>query len=175
MNARPIFIFAGLGALALWLLSRTERGAVALEGITVTAAKIGSAVANALLPRGIRYNNPGNIDWIPEPSARWRGMYQIAGRVAAFETPAQGVRAIGGELKASIRKGQTIQQAIYEWAPPTENDTASYLGHIEQETGLDRAQKLRLDHLPALAAAITLHENGQQPYDPADIAEWVYS
>lgn len=152
----------------LWLLSRTERGAVVVGDVV-------NATVKALSPRGIRNNNPGNIDWIPEPARRWRGMYQVAGRVAGFDTPANGIRAIGGELKASIRKGQTIAQAIYEWAPPSENDTEAYLSHLEAETGLSRTQKLRSDHFPALAEGITLHENGQQPYDPADIAEWVYS
>lgn len=165
------------GAGVLYALSRTERGQAvasdALEEITVTAQRIGSAVAKAVMPPGIRNNNPGNIEWIENPSQRWRGMISRNGRFGVFDSAANGIRAIGGELRASIRRGQTLAEAIHEWAPPTENDTDSYLRHVESLTGFAPSLKLSAGMVPAVTGAIILHENGQQPYDPADIAVWV--
>lgn len=175
---RSAYLLLGLGgAAALYIATRSERGQVAtldaMDTITVTARRVGSAVAAAFTPRGIRNNNPGNIEWIENPRARWRGMVSRDGRYGVFDTAANGIRAIGGELRASIRKGQSLAQAINEWAPPTENDTGAYVRHVEQLTGIAGAAKLNAAMIPAVAAAIILHENGRQPYAPADIAKWV--
>jgi len=167
VQRRALYLLATLaGAGVLWLLSRTERG-------QVIAADVVGAAVNAFTPRGIRNNNPGNIEWIENQAARWRGMVGRDGRYGIFDSAANGVRAIGGELRASIRKGQTLEGAIYEWAPPGENDTESYLEHIEAETGFSRAQHLTASMIPAVAEQIIRHENGQQPYSVADIAAWV--
>ncbi len=166
---RAYLLIGGLvGAGVLYALSRTDRGqAVAVD-------VVGAAV-NALAPRGIRNNNPGNIEWIDSPATRWLGMVARDGRYGIFDTPAHGVRAIGGELKASIRKGQTIAQAITEWAPPVENNTAAYISAVAASVGASPASKLTTAMLPAMALAIIKHENGQQPYNPADVAAWVYT
>lgn len=179
MNARPAIIFFGLAALALYAYTRTRQGqqvaADALGGIIVSATKVTTAVKNTFTPRGIRNHNPGNIEWIADAAKRWRGMIAADGRYGIFDTPANGVRAIGGELKASIRKGHTIAQAIYEWAPPVENDSDAYVGAVAKAVGAASASRLTSDMLPAVALAIIKHENGQQPYDPALVAQWVYA
>lgn len=175
MDRQSTLLVIAAALAALWVASRSKRGQVAavdaLEFVTVTAKKIGTA----MIPRGIRNNNPGNIEWIADPAKRWRGMIDRDGRFGVFDTPAHGVRAIGGELKASIRKGQTIEQAIYEWAPPSENDTGAYVQAVARAIGADPKRPLTLDMLPAAALAIIRHENGIQPYDPAQVREWVYS
>lgn len=154
------------GAVVLYLLSRTDAGSAVASGAV-------GFVVNALTPRGIRNNNPGNIEWIDDPSKRWRGMVARDGRYGIFDTPANGVRAIGGELKASIRRGQTIEQAIHEWAPPTENPTSSYVAAVAKAVGVPASARVTVSMLPAMAVAIIKHENGQQPYAPADVAKWV--
>jgi hypothetical protein len=174
------YLLLGLAAAGvLWWLARSRRGEAAaadvLEEVVTTARRVGAAVATALTPRGIRNNNPGNIDYSPVPAARWRGTIGSDGRFAIFDSPANGVRAIGGELKASIRKGQTIREAIHEWAPPVENDTGLYVNQVARAIGVDPDARLTLDMLPAAALAIIRHENGQIPYDPADVAVWVYA
>lgn len=152
----------------LYALSRTERG-------QVVAADAAGAVVNALLPRGIRNNNPGNIEWIEDLAHRWRGMISKDGRYGVFDTAANGIRAIGGELKASIRKGQTLGQAITEWAPPPENNTAAYIADAVAGTRSNADSRLVVSMLPALALVIIKHENGQQPYNVADVTAWVNS
>jgi hypothetical protein len=164
--ALPIAL--GVAALA-FVASRTERGRVA-------AADVVGGIVNALTPRGIRNNNPGNIEWIADERRRWRGMVRADGRYGVFDTAANGVRAIGGEIRANFRRGEnTLQQILTEWAPPTENDTESYIRHAERELGVDRRAPLRASQIPALAAVIIEHENGVQPYKFDDVVAWVNS
>lgn len=168
MRGRSYLLIGLAGAAALAALARTQRG-------QVVAADVVGAVVNAVTPRGIRNNNPGNIEYIPVPARAWRGQVGKDGRFGIYDTAANGVRAIGGELKASIRKGQTIEQAIFEWAPPSENDTGAYVDAVVAEIGAHRADRLTIAMLPAAARGIIKHENGTQPYNPADVAAWVNS
>jgi hypothetical protein len=167
MSARAGYIVAFGVAAAAFVASRTERGrAVAADAV--------GAVVNALTPRGIRNNNPGNIEWIADPARRWRGMVGKDGRYGVFDTPANGVRAIGGELRANFRRGENTLQAIFtEWAPPTENNTEAYIRDGEAELGVDRDAPLSSSRIPAITAVIIKHENGVQPYSLADLALWV--
>lgn len=164
----PALLWILGSAAGLWLLSRTERG-------QVVAADVVGAVKNALTPRGIRNNNPGNIEWIATASKRWRGMVGQDGRYGVFDTAANGIRAIGGELRASIARGQTLAQAIAEWAPATENNTNAYQRAVSSETGILLDTRLATHHVAAVAAAIIKHENGVQPYAWDDIVRWVNS
>lgn len=180
MNGRQSLLLLGLaGAIAAYLAwSRSrESGASGdlLDEIIVSAQRIGESVANVFVPRGIRNNNPGNIDWIADPAKRWRGMMSSDGRFGIFDTAANGVRAIGGELKASIKRNQTIEQAIHEWAPPIENDTGRYVDLVAKAAGAAKTARLTSAMIPSVALAIIKHENGQQPYDPALVHQWVYS
>lgn len=122
--------------------------------------------------RGIRNNNPGNIDWIADPARRWRGMISRDGRFGVFDTAANGIRAIGGELRASIKKRHTVADAINEWAPPVENNTSAYLAHVVNATGIPAKSMLTASMIPAIAEVIIEHENGYNPYSRADIARW---
>jgi hypothetical protein len=157
-----------LATLAL-VASRTERG-------RVVAADVVGAAVTALTPRGIRNNNPGNIEWIANAAKRWRGMIRADGRYGVFDTAANGVRAIGGELRANFRRGEnTVRAIISEWAPPTENDTSSYMRAVANALRVDVDTPLSSSKIPELTAAIIKHENGAQPYTLADIALWVNS
>lgn len=140
----------------------------------MVAADAVGAIVNALTPRGIRDNNPGNIEWIADASRRWRGMVNKDGRYGVFDTAANGVRAIGGELRANFRRGEnTIRAIINEWAPPVENDTSSYMLAVARALGVDVDLPLSASRIPELAAAIIHHENGVQPYPFADVVLWV--
>jgi hypothetical protein len=134
----------------------------------------GAGAAVVVWPRGIRNNNPGNIEWIADPARRWRGMVARDGRYGVFDTAANGVRAIGGELRANFRRGEnTLRQIFTEWAPPIENDTERYIRHGERDLDVDRDAPLTQSQIPAIAAVIVQHENGLQPYAAADLARWV--
>lgn len=117
------------------------------------------------LPRGIRNNNPGNI----EDNTKFMGMVGSDGRFAIYETPFYGIRAIGRQLKLyRDRDGiNTIAGIISRWAPDTENDTANYIRFVSERAAVPEFAPLAPSDYPNVIAAMIQLENGQQPYDLA--------
>ncbi len=133
------------------------------------------------MPRGIRNNNPGNID--RHPGVRWQGMaadQSADTRFVVFQAPEWGIRAIARILityqdKRRARDGSkidTITDIIERWAPPNENHTPAYAKHVAVLTGLGLDETIDVyDYttMCALVKAIISHENGRQPYSAAQI------
>lgn len=117
--------------------------------------------------RGIRNNNPGNLNYVGQAGAHKEpGPH---GRFAVFATPEAGLMALRGQLlRYNQRDGlDTVKEIINKWAPPTENDTASYIEGVSHALGVTPDQKLGpfTPHLVAgLMRAIILIENGKNPY-----------
>ncbi len=116
-------------------------------------------------PRGIRNNNPTNIE---DSSIQWRGRIGNDGRYVVFDTAVNGLRAGFLEIYDSIvRDGDnTIRKLIAQWAPPIENLTGAYQNSVRQQTGIasiDTILNYSRDAKPILRA-IVRHENGQDPY-----------
>lgn len=125
-------------------------------------------MASKDLPRGVRNNNPGNID---RTSVVWQGEDRSAAALAqerrfcVFTTPEAGFRALAKTLLTYQRKHglRTVKEIIDRWAPPVENNTASYVRAVADEVGVGGSEIIRLDRqvtLFRLARAITRHENG---------------
>jgi hypothetical protein len=119
-----------------------------------------------MAPRGIRNNNPGNID---RHSVKWKGMAADQSgdpRFIVFTAPQWGIRAIARILMGDWREGQnTIASLIEEWAPPTENDTVAYVKAVGKACGVDPYAPCNIPELlPKMIPAIIQHENGVQPY-----------
>lgn len=138
----------------LWIL-----GALLLLG--------GGGVAVYTMTRGLRNNNPGNI----RHGDQWYGMSptQSDSEFVTFDSPVMGLRALMTLLhNYYTRYGlDTVQDIISRWAPPTENDTQSYIQNVANHTGFEPLQILDLKNsttLIALAQAITSQENGLIPY-----------
>lgn len=116
-------------------------------------------------PRGIRNNNPGNLEFVE--SIAWRGQIGSDGRYAIFDSALDGIRAMMIDLHTGfVRDGEnTIREIIAEWAPPNENLTAAYMDSVRQQTGygIDEPLSWHSAVIP-LAKAITVHENGENPY-----------
>ncbi len=178
MRATTITLLGVLAAaVGLWLWTRTQRGQAAAADAVGFAAMTAREIAG--LPRGVRNNNPGNIEWLP-PARAWRGQVGNDGRFGVYDSPANGVRAVGQELLKDWRAGaDTIRELITAWAPPNENDTEAYVRAVARavtgraEGGSDSINVQ--ERLPALVAAVIKHENGQQPYAAADLQRWVYA
>lgn len=132
-------------------------------------------------PRGVRNNNPGNIDY--SPSNKWNGQLGMeegvaSPRFARFDTPENGIRALGKLLQTYQRVYglNTVSQIISRWAPSNENDTAAYVKSVEKRTGSAPGAKIRLadpDVLKGFVVAIIAHENGGNPYSDAVVSEGV--
>lgn len=195
MNARLPILLSALGgsiALAWWYFRNRDSGAAGdtvdaaandagyvsdatdsvLGEIQVTAQKIG--LTNA--PRGIRNNNPGNLDFIANPAHAWNGQIGSDGRYGIYDTPANGVRAIAKQLQVDYNRGaKTNRGLIAVWAPPSENNTEAYIGVVCRANGYGADDQLPLSAvLPETVTAIIQHENGQQPYSFDEINQWVY-
>lgn len=119
-------------------------------------------------PRGIRNNNPGNID---RTADQWRGMAADQSgdpRFVVFQAPVWGLRAMAIILGNDIGAGKnTIRELITEWAPGNENDTESYINAVVAESGFGADEELTTAALARIMPAIVRHENGIQPYAPA--------
>lgn len=131
------------------------------------------------IPRGVRNNNPGNIDY--NKANKWVGQIGIETgvpnpRFAVFDTPENGIRAIAKLLIGYHKKGfTTVRQMINRWAPPVENDTGAYAKAVADKLGVDQTLSLTLSHyvLMVMTSAIIKHENGYAPYNLDVIREGV--
>lgn len=148
----------------LWLLL-IVLGVAAIATTTAVIVYTGS--------RGLRNNNPGNIR---KDGTQWQGMSptQTDPAFVQFTAPEWGIRAMTKILGNYFSRGlNTVQEIISTWAPPSENDTASYVAHVAGLIGVDANAPLAAASVPALVAAIIQHENGSQPYPPELIAQGV--
>ncbi|MDD4394705.1 MAG: structural protein P5 [Bacteroidales bacterium] len=114
-------------------------------------------------PRGIRNNNPLNI-------RKSRDFFQ--GEVAAptdksfkqFTTPAYGYRAAFVIMFTYLTRGNnTIDKIIKTWAPPTENNTESYIANVTKRSGVGRYKVLTVNSgsdYRKIVAAMCHCENG---------------
>ncbi|MGJ0626048.1 structural protein [Xenorhabdus bovienii] len=121
------------------------------------------------MTRGIRNNNPGNIDH--NSANKWQGQLphdpNIEKRFCRFESPEYGIRALMKLLCNYHKKGhQTVAKMIDRWAPTNENNTSAYIKGVAKALGVDPHQVITVDKvtLIALSKSIVRHENGKQPY-----------
>ena len=126
-----------------------------------------------MTPRGIRLNNPGNV----RRNDAWLGMTreQPDPDFVRFETPVDGIRAMARILMRyqGAYKLRTLRDWISRWAPPSENDTLSYIASVSQRTGIDPDAQISIKNPEtalAVVRAIIHHENGVQPYSNEEIA-----
>jgi hypothetical protein len=139
--------------------------------------------------RGIRNNNPGNIDF--NPCNDWLGQLGLElnvakPRFARFDSAENGIRALA---KLLINYGSkdgmpgvggpridTVREIISRWAPGGENDTEAYIAAVARDVGVKPNDPLYIKAVPTLTRLVTAiihHENGSNPYAPATIAEGV--
>lgn len=133
--------------------------------------------------RGIRNNNPGNID--RSPNNKWQGRMsrermtqeqRDEKRFEVFASPAWGIRAMCVLLITYFdRHGcNTVQKIINRWAPPVENDTGAYVAAVAKAVGTRPSDFINLHEfgrMRPLIDAIIRHENGGNPYSPEVIEE----
>ena len=97
-------------------------------------------------------NNPGDIRFANQVGAVTPSVGQFSGGtppITTFRSVALGTNALHRQLRAQIANGQTVREIIAQWAPPSENDTNTYLADVLRWTGLP-ADTPVLDLLPPL-------------------------
>lgn len=124
------------------------------------------------LPRGLRNNNPLNIR---RTGDRWRGLAPTQSDPAfcQFTAPEYGVRA-GVKILWTYQKKyglRTLRQVLTRYAPPSENNTASYIGTVSRRAKIHPDVELDLrsrDVVFRLVEAMWFVECGV-PGDPVAI------
>lgn len=122
-------------------------------------------------PRGLRNNNPGNLNFAHQTGAVLE--YGMAHpRFARFQTMDDGVEALCQQLQLYFQRHiNTVAGIICKWAPPTENYTSAYSAYVAQQMAVD--PNLVLQGTPAQAARLALAiihlENGKQPFTYAHV------
>ncbi|PVZ19878.1 MULTISPECIES: structural protein P5 [unclassified Pseudomonas] len=142
-----------------------------------------------ILTRGIRNNNPGNIDF--NTRNQWQGQLgREEGvpkpRFARFDSPENGIRALGKLLLAYRSKDgepgaggpgiDTVRETIHRWAPPGENDTGAYVADVAKRLGVPPKAAIDVRQpatLRTLVEGIIVHENGYNPYPDSVVTEGV--
>jgi len=128
-------------------------------------------------PRGVRNNNPGNID---RDNTEWEGMSPDQSsdpRFIVFTTPEYGIRALVKILQSYQREGfKTINEMIGRWAPSVENNTTAYQAFVAARVGvsgnvpIDLADPLLCE---SMVAAIIAQENANYTYPRAVVQQGV--
>jgi hypothetical protein len=136
-------------------------------------------MANRQQPRGIRNNNPGNIDRTPKRTP-WQGQVPVQDltdpRFEQFTHAKWGIRAICRVLVTyQDRHGlDSVREIIDRWAPPVENNTEAYVQAVARKLGVSASDAISVHDyatMRELVLAIIKHENGIQPYSGALIDE----
>ncbi|WP_332773250.1 structural protein P5 [Pseudomonas sp. ESBL1] len=139
--------------------------------------------------RGVRNNNPGNIDFNPRND--WVGQLGLElgaskPRFARFDSPENGIRALGKLLIAYRGKDgmpgvggkgiDTVLETINRWAPSNENDTKAYALAVAKRLGVRTTDPINIKDpatLRVFVESIIIHENGGNPYKAEVIDEGV--
>ncbi len=144
------------------------------------------------IPRGVRNNNPGNIDFNPRNA--WVGQIGLEPksasvpnpRFAVFDCPENGIRA-QGKLVLNYRGKDgmpgvgkpgidTVTEVISRWAPGNENNTPAYIAAVAKGMGVLPNAPLVLSDFKTLldlVMGIINHEEGYIPYTQAVIEDGV--
>lgn len=126
--------------------------------------------------RGIRNNNPGNIEY--NEGTKWKGLAAPPsdGRFCIFRKPKYGIRALAMLIEnyQDFHGIDTIEDLVNRWAPSHENDSEGYAEFVADRTGFGLNEVLDFqdyrDVEPVLKAIIRF-ENGEQPYSQSTIDE----
>jgi len=121
-------------------------------------------------PIGIRNNNPLNIRVGKD---KWKGQVlpqRGSGEGAVFcqfQSMEYGIRAAFCLLRTYARKYRlySVRDIITRWAPPSENDTQSYIRHVCMMTGFGGNQRLTEKDWPRLVKAMARMECGVELED----------
>lgn len=118
---------------------------------------------SAYLSRGIRNNNPGNLNFAGQKGATLETGPNA--RFASFPTMLEGIAALDRQVMLYLKRGKnTIDQIIDIYAPSSDgNNTSAYKSYLSQYTGLGTNERIdgsNVQVIRKLIQGIINHENG---------------
>lgn len=141
----------------------------------IAAAAVGGAVlayfgGKAMIPRGIKNNNPGNIRYT---GTKWKGLADPPSDekgFCRFVDTFHGLRALCINALSIYQKGaRSLLDFTTAWAPSSDgNEPEEYARFLATRTGTE-SPRVRFPFtdkakLAGLAKAVTSFENGMNPY-----------
>ncbi|HYQ50418.1 MAG TPA: structural protein P5 [Pseudomonas sp.] len=133
-----------------------------------------------VIPRGVRSNNPGNIDFNSRNA--WSGQLGLKEgvarpRFARFDSPENGIRALG-KLLINYRDKDglpgiggpgidTVREVVSRWAPGNENNTEAYIVAVAAKLGVKTNDVIKIKDVRTLrmfVGAIIAHECANYRY-----------
>ena len=169
MNVGNVLIDPGTGQVILdarepkYQTIQNTDGSTSVVAIDQPAPRGGATGGGSGVPRGIRNNNPGNIE--DGPFAQSLPGYRGSdGRFAIFDSPQAGINA-GGELlnRYAARGVVTPAQIINRWAPPSDgNPTQAYAQYVAQRLGIGVNDPVPANRRAEAFQAINEFENGNR-------------
>lgn len=132
----------------------------------------GGGAAVYTMTRGLRNNNPGNIRKVN--GVTWQGQSdtQNDSEFVQFINATWGIRALARAINTYRNKYglNTVAGIINRWAPPSENDTQSYINSVAKSVGKGAYDTLTDNDMLGLIKGIIRHENGVNPYSDETVA-----
>lgn len=115
------------------------------------------------LPRGLRNNNPGNLNFVGQYGAKLEDGPNA--RFAQFPTMIQGIAALDKQVGLYLKRGKnTIDEIMDIYAPKSDkNDTEAYKSYLSKFTGLGTREEIdpsNTEQIKRLIVGIINHENG---------------
>ncbi|MFP2409187.1 hypothetical protein ACLEVB_17495 [Enterobacter ludwigii] len=123
-------------------------------------------------PRGIRNNNPGNLNFVGQEGATREG--GEGGRFAVFESMQHGVAALYKQLQLYFKRGiNTLSSIVKTYAPASDNNNVdAYISALTKATGKGANEVLDSGDTATMARlmkGIVDHENGKGYISSSDI------
>ncbi|EPQ1031649.1 hypothetical protein ORA46_000266 [Enterobacter asburiae] len=128
--------------------------------------------AYGTMPRGIRNNNPGNLNYVGQTGATMEG--GEGGRFAVFESMQHGVAALYKQLQLYFKRGiNTLSSIVKTYAPASDNNNVdAYISALTKATGKGANEVLDSGDTATMARlmkGIVDHENGKGYISSSDI------
>lgn len=115
-------------------------------------------------PRGIRNNNPGNLNYAKQSGATKESGPN--GRFAVFNSMTEGISALYKQIQLYFRRGtDTISEIVNKYAPASDNNNVmAYINSLVKATGKGAHESLANSDMSTifrLLKGIISHENGK--------------
>lgn len=115
---------------------------------------------NKRTTRGFRNNNPGNLVYVPTRNWEGRKIPRTDKKFDQFVQLPFGVSAMIKVLAENIDAGKTLEELVNKYAPPSENNTVSYMNSAAKKVGLSSVKsRMNRSHLKALTITLIQLEN----------------
>ncbi|WP_392336187.1 hypothetical protein [Pantoea stewartii] len=119
--------------------------------------------SNNQLPRGLRNNNPGNLNFAGQYGAKLEDGPNA--RFAQFPSMVAGIAALDRQVGLYLKRGtNTIDKIMDIYAPKKDNnDTVAYKKYLSQFTGMginEQIEPSNNEQIKRLIVGIINHENG---------------